>query len=430
MNTVEGWGKKRLDEFGTIFSGSTPSTSIRSFWNGEIVWVTPNDLSKLKTPYLIDSSRRITEKGLQGCSAQLLPPGSLVISSRAPIGYVALPVVQFCTNQGCKTIKFKSELCPEYMYYNVLFNIDKVKKLGEGTTFAEISKTALSNVEFSYPIYKPEQAKIAEILLTLDQAIEQTEALIAKQQRNKIGLMQALLTFGIDEQGNIRSEETHRFKDSPLGRIPIDWEVVELSSVTPSADSITYGVLKPGIFFEGGIPLLQIEDVIHGNINVSSLHKISAELDNRYKRTRLQGGELVVSLVGTIGRVAYIPYFLRGANIHRNLGLVRIVEPNSSRFMFHYLQSDIGQKEFSNSALGSTQALLNLSSLRALRIKKPTPMEQVLIAEKCDYIALAISKYAQSLQKLRLLRTALMQDLLTGRKRVTPLLNETEVING
>jgi len=90
MSAWEGLETKRLDEIGSIFSGSTPSTSIHSFWDGEIVWVTPNDLSKLRTPYLCDSGKRITEKGLNSCSAQLLPAASLVMSSRAPIGYVAL----------------------------------------------------------------------------------------------------------------------------------------------------------------------------------------------------------------------------------------------------------------------------------------------------------------------------------------------------
>ena len=116
MTAVEGWITKRFDEFGTIFSGSTPPTSNRSLWDGDIVWITPNDLSKLKTPFLCDSGKMITEKGLNSCSAQLLPAGSLVMSSRAPIGYVALPAVQFCTNQGCKTIKLKSGFHPEFTY--------------------------------------------------------------------------------------------------------------------------------------------------------------------------------------------------------------------------------------------------------------------------------------------------------------------------
>ncbi|MBI5582960.1 MAG: restriction endonuclease subunit S [Deltaproteobacteria bacterium] len=116
MKAVEGWIPKQFDEIGTIFSGSTPSTSVHTFWGGEIVWVTPNDLSKLNTPYLSESDKRITSKGLDGCSTHLLPAGSIIISSRAPIGYVAISTVEFCTNQGCKSIQLKDSFNPEFTY--------------------------------------------------------------------------------------------------------------------------------------------------------------------------------------------------------------------------------------------------------------------------------------------------------------------------
>jgi type I restriction enzyme S subunit len=315
----------------------------------------------------------------------------------------------------------------EYFFYAVKSWESHLKGQTSGSGIPHIDKEVFGKIEI-LRFGKPEQHQIATILSTIDTAIEQTEAIIAKQQRIKTGLTQDLLTRGIDEDGNIRSEETHEFKDSPLGRIPVGWKVVRLSSLTPSADSITYGVLKPGPFIEDGTPLLQIEDVIHGAIDVASLHRISPELDAQYKRTRLHGGELVVSLVGTVGRVAYIPQSLCGANLHRNLGLVQIIEPNSSKFTIHYLQSEIGQKEFSENALGSTQSLLNLSCLRSLRVIKPTPQEQTMIAERCDSIDSIISGNKLSLKKLRSIKTALMQDLLTGRKRVTALLKDTEEI--
>ncbi|MFM6396586.1 restriction endonuclease subunit S, partial [Planktothrix sp.] len=206
---VEGWQIKRLEEIGVIFSGSTPSTSKPSFWDGNIVWVTPNDLSQLNTPYLYNSGKKITEQGLKNCSAQILPPNSIIISSRAPIGYIAINRVECCTNQGCKSFQLRREYNPEFVYYNLHFNINKIKMLGEGTTFAEISKTALAKVEIPFLENYEEQEQIAAVLSTIDRAIEQTEAIIAKQQRIKTGLMQDLLTKGIDENGNIRSEETH-----------------------------------------------------------------------------------------------------------------------------------------------------------------------------------------------------------------------------
>ncbi len=205
MRDVEKWQLKRLEEIGDIYSGSTPSTTKSSFWNGDIIWVTPNDLSQLNTPYLKTSGKKITLEGLKSCSAHILPSGSIILSSRAPIGYIAISTVEFCTNQGCKSFNLKEQYNSEFVYYNLNFNINKIKSLGEGTTFAEISKTALGKVEILFLENKEEQEKIAAVLSTIDRAIAQTEAIIAKQQRIKTGLMQDLLTKGVDENGNIRS---------------------------------------------------------------------------------------------------------------------------------------------------------------------------------------------------------------------------------
>jgi type I restriction enzyme, S subunit len=125
--SVESWQVKRLSEIGTIYSGSTPSTTKPSLWDGDIVWVTPSDLSQLNTPYLTTSGKRITPQGLKGCSAHLLPPGSIILSSRAPIGYLAINTVECCTNQGCKSFKLRPEYNSEFIYYNLNFNINKIK---------------------------------------------------------------------------------------------------------------------------------------------------------------------------------------------------------------------------------------------------------------------------------------------------------------
>ena len=305
MKVVEGWETKRFDEFGMIISGSTPSTSIPSFWGGDIVWVTPNDLSKLNTPYLYDSGKRITEKGLNGCSAHLLPARSLVMSSRAPIGYVALPTVQFCTNQGCKTVRLKSGFHPEFVYYNVLFNIDKIKNLGEGTTFSEISGSTLSTVEIAFPSSKHEQTKIAEILSTVDRAIEQTEALIAKQQRIKNGLMQDLLTCGIDEHGNLRSEETHKFIDSPLGRIPVEWEVETLGQVigpivsgwSPNCDSTPAA--------QGEWAVLKTTAVIWEGYDQNENKRLPSQLAG-IEAIEVQSDDILITRKGPVERVGVV----------------------------------------------------------------------------------------------------------------------------
>ena len=146
-----------------------------------------------------------------------------------------------------------------------------------------------------------EQAKIAEILSTVDRAIEQTEALIAKQQRIKTGLMQDLLTRGIDEHGNLRSEQTHQFKDSPLGRIPVDWEVKELNDLVD--EPITYGIVQAGPHIEDGIPYIRTGDMAGETIQVSQLLRTSPKIAKSYKRSSIYPGDIIFALRATVGKV-------------------------------------------------------------------------------------------------------------------------------
>ncbi|MCB9497606.1 MAG: restriction endonuclease subunit S [Fibrobacteria bacterium] len=422
MSEIPGWQTKRLDEIGQVFSGSTPSTTVKRFWDGDIIWVTPYDLARIKTPYLDDSNKRITEAGLESCSANLLPPGSLVISSRAPIGYLALPTVEFCTNQGCKSIKLKPQFDSEFTYYNMLFNVEKIKGLGEGTTFAEISKAALSTVEFGFPESKPEQAKIAEVLSTVDRAIEQTEALIAKQQRIKAGLLQDLLTRGIDEHGNLRSEATHAFKDSPLGRIPVEWEVKALESLSTtvtsgSRDWARYYSVSGALFVRIGNLTRE-----HINFRFNSIIHVEPPKNADGQRTRLEPGDILISITADLGIVAVVNNFIGEAYINQHIALVRPSEGVNPRFIGHFLASSIAQQFISELNDGGAKAGLNLPTVRGILAIVPGRTEQDSIAKLLDEADLQVEKTTEAGNKLRSLKTALMQDLLTGKKRVTPLL--------
>ena len=182
-----------------------------------------------------------------------------------------------------------------------------------------------------------EQSKIAEVLSTVDRAINQTETLIAKQQRIKTGLLQDLLTRGIDEHGNLRSEETHEFKDSPLGRIPAEWGTLRLDQMTRPDSPITYGVVQPGRPDENGVRFVRGGDIYDGVVRMEQLRTISKTISATYKRTVLEGGELVMSLVGYPGEVAVIPTSLTGANIARQAALVRLASVHDARFVMFYL---------------------------------------------------------------------------------------------
>ena len=189
----EEWEVVRLGEVGSIVSGSTPSTYNDEYWNGEIVWITPNDLSNIENIFIENSSRKITQKGLKSCSIKIISANSVVISSRAPIGYVKVSKVPFTTNQGCKSIEYNGKFSPIFLAFLLSNKVQDMINLGSGTTFQEISKSNLANLLIPLPPL-PEQQRIAEILSQTDQTIGKEQQYKEKLQRTKQGLMQDLLT--------------------------------------------------------------------------------------------------------------------------------------------------------------------------------------------------------------------------------------------
>ncbi len=148
----EGWGMGTIGELGEIVSGGTPSTSNADYWSSKgIAWITPKDLSVTSNKYIRHGEHDISENGLLNSSAQLMPRKSVLLSTRAPIGYIAVADCDLCTNQGFKSIVPNKNFGSEFIYYTVSAMIPFVKTLGVGSTFAEVSKRSLSSVQLIIP---------------------------------------------------------------------------------------------------------------------------------------------------------------------------------------------------------------------------------------------------------------------------------------
>ncbi|MCE2436846.1 MAG: restriction endonuclease subunit S [Pseudomonadales bacterium] len=424
MTLPRGWTSRRFDQLGELCSGSTPSSSRTEFWDGATVWVTPTDLSRLNTPYLHDSAKLITERGLRSCSARLLPPGSIVLSSRAPIGYVAIPTVPFCTNQGCKSIALHNSYHSEFVYYAVTATVPRLKRLGEGTTFAEISKKSLAKAEVVLPIDKAEQSKIAEVLSTVDRAIEQTEALIAKQKRIKTGLMQDLLTRGIDEHGNLRSEQTHDFKDSPLGRIPVEWDPVPFGACGQwySGGTPSKAVQR---FWGGGVPWVCPKDMKQFELceSIDTITKDAVAAGARLVPT----GTVFIVIRGMILAHTF-PVGISTTEVAFNQD-VKAITPKQNfmgRYLAYWLSSNSHQfLKLATTATHGTKRF-DLDELQAASIGFPTLDEQRLIVSILDEQQSIIQRLQGLTAKLQAEKRGLMQDLLTGKRRVMALLGQRE----
>lgn len=167
------WKECTLSELGTVVGGATPSTKAsENYDGGTISWITPKDLSQYKERYISRGERNISEIGLNSCSARMLPQGTILFSSRAPIGYVAIAKQSLCTNQGFKSIVPNDDTDNMFLYYLLKCKKNAIESLGSGTTFKEVSGNVMKNFVVTVPVEKGEQSKIASILGALDDKIE------------------------------------------------------------------------------------------------------------------------------------------------------------------------------------------------------------------------------------------------------------------
>ncbi len=310
---------------------------------------------------------------------------------------------------------------------------DQKDQFAEGSTQEAVSTSKVKLIRLGFPQSQDEQAKIAEVLLTVDQAIEQTEALIAKQQRIKTGLMQDLITRGIDEHGTLRSEQTHEFKDSPLGRIPVEWEVKSFGEILGKSG----GVLQTGPFgsqlhsyeyVSEGVPVVMPQDINSNSISTYDIARITQKKAQSLARHRMIPGDLVFARRGDLSRCAVIGEKERGWLCGTGCLLMRpptkVLSPRWTADTYRFYPS---QLQVTARAVGSTIPNLNTSILSDINVTLPSIGEQTRIESKLQAVDSDEVAIRKRLQKLRSLKTALMQDLLTGKKRVTALLKDTGV---
>ena len=170
------WIEKKISELGTVVGGATPSTKDeQNYIDGSIPWITPKDLAGFRGRYISRGERSITQKGLASCSAQMMPKHSVLFTSRAPIGYVAISANPVCTNQGFKSVVPNENTDYLFLYYLLKFYKDKIEALGSGTTFKEVSGTTMKNIVVRVPKEKEKQREIGLILSSIDDKIEANE---------------------------------------------------------------------------------------------------------------------------------------------------------------------------------------------------------------------------------------------------------------
>jgi len=219
------WVERKISDIGTVVGGATPSTKKpENYEDGKIAWITPKDLSTFSGRYIERGERNITEIGLKSCSTQLLPPNTVLFSSRAPIGYVAITANEVCTNQGFKSVIPNENTDPLFLFYLLKYNKDKIEGMGSGTTFKEVSGNTMKNIVVNVPTDKKVQEKIAAILGSIDDKIEENEQI----NNNLLEQIKTICTAWLSEY-------------KPFdGVMPSDWVETPLSDIAEFISGYSY----------------------------------------------------------------------------------------------------------------------------------------------------------------------------------------------
>lgn len=372
------------------------------------------------------SVNRIPRKFFNRLSKGILKPLDVLINKDgANTGKVGLYEGQYseaAINEHVFLLRGESEkLDQKFLYYLLLSQYGQlpIKSKISGSAQPGLKGDFIRDFPVRIPQQTKVQVKIADILVIVDQVINQTEEVIQKHQRIKTGLVQNLLTCGIDEHGCIRNSKTHVFKPSPLGLIPNDWECIPSEKLCPE---ICVGiVIKPSQYYrERGVPALRSANIREQGIDTSEMVFISETANRMLKKSLLRKGYVVSVRTGYPGTSAVIPEELDGVNC---IDLV-ISKPGPeilSNYLALWINSPYGRGQVLRGQGGLAQQHFNVSEMKNLLVLCPKPHEQQRILDVLNTQTKMLSGESCRLDKLKKIKKGLMQDLLTGKVLVQSL---------
>ena len=341
----------KISEIGTIISGATPKTSDDSNFGGAIPWLTPADLSGYKDKYISCGARNITQKGYDSCSTQLMPAGSVLLSSRAPIGYVAIAKNPICTNQGFKSIVPKTNVDSEYLYYHLLYLKKTLQDMGSGTTFKELSAKKLGQVEVSLPSLNEQKRIVARI----EELFSELDAAVATLERTKEQLAvyrQAVLKEAFES-------------DSPLYFGNLGDYLVSIDS----GKSFKCIERPPG-FGEYGV--IKVSAVTWGEFNESESKTCPAE--RFIKEKEIHPGDFLFSRANTlqlIGNSVIVKDIQKKLMLSDKILRLNFSDNIFPRYVLYFLRSKCGKKQIQEFSTGNQESMRNIGQDRIRRIVIP-----------------------------------------------------------
>ncbi len=399
--------KYKIEEIGTVVGGGTPSTKNDNYYGGNISWITPKDLSNYSNRYIYHGERNITEEGLNNSSAKLVPTDTILMTSRAPIGYLALAGKKVATNQGFKSIICNEEIVsPKYLYYLLQNKMDNIKSLGTGSTFSEISGKVVKNIEVSLPNLL-NQKKVEKVLDSIDEKIELNQKIIANLEELSQTLFKRwFVDFEFpDENGNPYKSSGGEMVDSELGEIPEFWKISKLEEI------IDYS--NKSIDVEKSFDKLDYIGLEH----IPKNNKIS--INNWEDSSKIKGKKTLVSK-GDILFGKLRPYFQK-VGISPINGVVStdilVIRPKKEVF-YYFLLIYISQNKFiqytTNTATGTRMPRTGSKQINTYKLILPPVSTLELFNTTLKNITINILQKNQEIRTLEILRDTLLPKLMSG----------------
>lgn len=364
----------RLEQLGDIVGGATPSTKNPTYWDGPIPWLSPKDLTGYRYRFIKKGKKSITQEGVDSCSTQLLPKGSVLFSSRAPIGYCAIAANPICTNQGFKSITPKKGIDSLFLYYLLLANKDAIASMGSGTTFPEISGKMMRQIEVTLPEDVKEQEAIARVLGSLDDKIELNNLI-----NDYLEEMLIALQKNIAETEELVESRADELFSVHIGKTPPRKE--------PQWFSFEH---------TGNIIWMSIKDMGSGGAYlVDSSEYLTPEAVAKHNVKTCKPGSVLLSFKLTIGRVGIV-----ANETTTNEAIACFSSDNSRKLAYLYPLL----KTYDYASLGSTSSIataVNSKMVKAMMLAMPSsealdsfyekarPIYEMLLSNTCESAALA-----------------------------------------
>ncbi len=341
------WKECTIADLGEVVGGATPSTKKpENYENGDISWITPKDLSTFSGRYILHGERNITEIGLNSCSTRLLPPNTVLFSSRAPIGYVAIAAKEMCTNQGFKSVIPNTDTDFMFLYYLLKYNRNNIENMGSGTTFKEVSGNTMKSIKVCVPVDIDEQRRIGAVLSAIDDKIE--------------------LNTTINE--NLEQQAQAYFVDLFITNADPNWRIGTISDLGKVVGGGTPSKKVEEYYTSDGIAWITPKDlsndkskfVAHGETDITELGLAKSSA------TLMPKGTVLFSSRAPIGYIA-----IADGQVCTNQGFKSIVPFDNvgTAFVYYFLKENLSAIE--NVASGSTFKEVSGSTMKNFTVIIP-----------------------------------------------------------